>query len=318
MNNRLYAQVYSILREQPDVTEILVIAHAPVFIERAGQLSVVSQSLSDLSEVTELINEVLLETGLVADERHPQAQGTLKNGSRFQVLLPPLVTAPSICIRRSLTLAYSLEDLHRSGTFDSKALNFLKNAVQERKNILIVGGTSSGKTTLLNALLMAVPSTERVLVLEDTREISFDHSLWQSIQTRPSPDGLVPEYSLKDLVRLSMRLRPDRLVVGEVRGEEALFLLDALGTGHPGSMATLHGSTCQSALRRLEGLIMRAAPHWGLQAIRQLIFDSIQYVIAMEKKNGRRKLSEAVSISSLEEFGFTLDPLWESSELNPL
>jgi pilus assembly protein CpaF len=297
------------LLKDNEVSEILVNDWQTIFYEKAGKLWKATETFATETTLMRLIQRLLVQMERVADRRHPLIDGTLADGTRVHVALPPVTTAPSLCLRRHRNSQWTLEDLIQRKMMRPQDAQLLESWVVRRKNLLICGPTGCGKTTLLRALLASVPDDERILILEDTLEIGETSHNHVSLLTRMDPEALAPQISLSTLLKHSLRMRPDRIIVGEVRGEEALILLDALATGHRGSMSSLHGATADQALRRLESLASRGAPQWSLACIRQLIKDALDGIVVIEKENGLRKISQAMEITGLESFGFLLTPI---------
>jgi pilus assembly protein CpaF len=297
------------LIEDSEISEILVNGFQHIFYEKEGRLHRFEETFTSEITFKRLIQRILIRMERTADARHPLVDGVLDDGTRIHIALPPVADVPSLSIRRHTYKHRGLTDLVQAGMITSTIEEKFKGWVKDKRNLMICGPTGSGKTTLLRALLNTIPTQERIITLEDTAEIGKFGSHVVNLITRQDPEGLAPHISLQTLLRNSLRMRPDRIVVGEVRGEEALVLLDALATGHRGSLSTLHGATAAQALRRLESLVSRAAPHWPLTTIRQLISDAIDIIIVIEKENGLRKVSQAAQISGFESFGFLLNPL---------
>jgi type IV secretion system protein VirB11 len=217
-----------------------------------------------------------------------------ETGERFEGLLPPVVAAPAFAIRKPAVAVFTLDDYAAAGIMTPEQAEVLRRAVAERRNILVAGGTSTGKTTLTNALLAEVAKTaDRVVLIEDTRELQCQAPNLVALRTK---DGVV---SLSDLVRSSLRLRPDRIPIGEVRGAEALDLLKAWGTGHPGGIGTIHAGTGIGALRRLEQLIQEAV----VTVPRALIAETINVVAVLTGRGSQRRLAELVQVTGLGQFG---------------
>ncbi|BGE86340.1 P-type conjugative transfer ATPase TrbB [Methylosinus sp. 3S-1] len=214
-----------------------------------------------------------------------------ETGERFEGLLPPVVAAPAFAIRKPAVAVFTLDDYARARVMTSSQADALRKSVADRKNILVAGGTSTGKTTLANALLAEIAHTaDRVVLIEDTRELQCRAPNLVALRTK---DGVV---SLSDLVRSSLRLRPDRIPIGEVRGAEALDLLKAWGTGHPGGIATIHAGTALGALRRLEQLIQEAV----ITVPRALIAETIDVIAVLQGRGGERRLAELVTVAGLD------------------
>ncbi len=297
------------LLEDIDISEILVNSFNQIFVEKNGKLQLHSSTFTNEITYKRFIRILLMRLERIADQRHPLSEGVLDDGTRVHVTLPPVVKHHMICFRKHHHKNWSLSDLLERKMFSIKQKDIIVHWVLEKKNILVCGPTGSGKTTLMRSLLNLVEPLDRVVTIEDTPELGLESGPSVGLLTREDPEGLVPTISLSQLLRNALRMRPDRIVVGEVRGEEALVLIDALATGHRGSMCTIHANTSQQALIRLETLISRAAPQWMPTAIRQMIFESVDCVIVVDKLKGQRQITELAEISSLESFGFLLNNL---------
>lgn len=296
------------LMNDESVSEILVNDFDMIFFEKAGKLFKHEKQFSSRLTFKRLLDRLLIEIEKVADKRHPLVDGTLKNGCRVNIALPPITRTPTLSLRKHTFSQWCLDDLVCFKMLNSSQAEILKTWVREKKNILVSGSTSSGKTTMLRALARCAEPLERIITIEDTLELGLDGSQNLSLVTREDPEGLVPAIDLNRLLKNSLRMRPDRLIVGEIRGEECLTFLDALATGHSGSMSSIHGGSASQALLRLESLISRAAPQWPMAAIRQLVFDGVDCVVHLEKQNGLRVLSQAAQIEGVETFGYLLTP----------
>jgi pilus assembly protein CpaF len=219
-----------------------------------------------------------------------------------------------INIRRHRDSSWSLEDFCKNNWASEADFGLLREIVSRKLNFLVVGATGSGKTSLVNALLAEVPRSERSIVIEDTQELHLPHRLCTRLLGREGLDSGLSAISPGELLKCALRLRPDRLVMGEIRGEEAKDFLLLLSTGHPGSFGTLHAETSQQAIMRLEMLIQMGAPQWSLDTVRRLIHQCLQIIIVVEKKeDGSRGLREIFKIQSLESFGFTMERLYTLS-----
>jgi pilus assembly protein CpaF len=289
----------------PEITEICIHGPHKVFVEKNGIMEICENPFAKKESFDRFFQELLLHIDKAVDRRHPFCDGTLPSGERVHICVPPISDEIIITIRKHSYESWDLDKLKSMGMIPKDLP--LREWIKERKNLLICGPTGSGKTTLMKALLKACPSDERIITLEDTAELFPQSPQHICLKTRIDPENIVPNIDLSQLLRQSLRMRPDRIVVGEVRGEEATILLDALSTGHKGSFCTLHANHPRQALKRLESLVSRANPKWDLMAIRQLISDSIDALIICDKKNGLRRISQTAFISSIEEFGYLLD-----------
>ncbi|MBB2199855.1 MAG: P-type conjugative transfer ATPase TrbB [Gluconacetobacter sp.] len=275
----------------PAIIEVMLNPDGRLWIDR------LSEGLSDTGETItpadaeRIVRLVAHHVGAEVHEKAPLVSAELPTGERFEGLLPPVVTAPSFAIRKPAVAVFTLDDYVAAGIMTEGQASFLRHAVVDRKNILVAGGTSTGKTTLVNALLSEVAKTDdRVVLIEDTRELQCRAPNLVSLRTR---DGVV---TLSELVRSALRLRPDRIPIGEVRGSEALDLLKAWGTGHPGGVGTLHAGTAIGALRRLEQLIQEVV----VTVPRALIAETIDVIAVLSGRGNARRLSELATVNGLD------------------
>ncbi len=294
----------SVIRDalaDPDTIEIMANPDGSVWIEKAGRGVVASDHRLEPSDRERVIRLIASGTGEALSRESPVVSAELpRDGARFEGLLPPISIAPCFSIRKPAATQFTLDEYTEQGALTPALAASLRAALQDRCNILIAGGTSSGKTTFTNALL-AEPAfrDERIVILEDTRELTC--AARNVVQLRTLRDHV----SLKHLVRSTMRLRPDRIVVGEVRGPEALDLLKAWNTGHPGGVTTLHANSARGALARLEQLTLEAAR----QAPVALIADAIDVVVFMNRSGGKRRVEEALRVTGNNADGYLTEPL---------
>ncbi|MBS0985912.1 P-type conjugative transfer ATPase TrbB [Acetobacter thailandicus] len=275
----------------PAVVEVMLNPDGRLWIDR------LSEGLSDTGETItpadaeRIVRLVAHHVGAEVHDGAPRVSAELPTGERFEGLLPPVVTAPSFAIRKPAVAVFTLDDYVAAGTMTASEAAFLRSAVAARKNILVAGGTSTGKTTLVNALLAEVAKTaDRVVLIEDTRELQCAAPNLVSLRTR---DGVI---TLSELVRSALRLRPDRIPIGEVRGPEALDLLKAWGTGHPGGIGTLHAGTAIGALHRMEQLIQEIV----VTVPRALIAETIDVIAVLSGRGNARRLSELATVDGLD------------------
>jgi len=274
-----------------DVTEVMVNAGGEVWIERGGTVTRVGEMRT--STLLAVVEQVLAPIGRRLDRTQPMVDARLADGSRICAVLPPVaVDGPCLSIRRFAVRDVPLE----SFTTDAVA-QLLRHLVDRRANLLVSGATSSGKTTLLNSLAGCISASARVITLEDVAELRLQHPHVLRLETRAATPDLPEEVTLDHLVRTALRLRPDRLVVGEVRGTEALALLHALATGHDGSLATVHADGALEALHRLAGLVVQAAPSWPLVAVHRHVVQAIDVVVHLGRDvDGRRRVREVAEV----------------------
>jgi pilus assembly protein CpaF len=295
------------LLSDSNITEILINGPSDIWFEKNGQLVSHLDRFISAKSYNSFLQRLYLEANVKPDLDRPFADG-LWRGFRLHIILPPLSQATAcLCLRRHMQSGWTLKKLFESNWCEADDLDKIKDLVHQKKNILIIGATSSGKTSVLNALLAEVQSNERCIAIEDTDEVKLPNTASAKLLSRVHASDVLRDYDLGDLLKQSLRMRPDRIIVGEVRGPEAKDLLMALATGHQGGMGTLHADSARQALLRLEMLIQLGAPQWPAQAIRHLIFLSLSHIIVVKKINGARKLDSIVRIASIEENGFCLE-----------
>ena len=286
------------LLRDPAVDELMVCGTGPVWVERGGRLEATASRFQSEAELRHAIERILAPLGRRADEAEPLADARLPDGSRVHVVLPPLAPdGPVLTIRRFRPRGFAPADLVTAGTLAAPLLDFLGRAVRARCTLLICGGTGSGKTTTLGALAAFVDPGERVVTIEDAAELRLSLPHVVRLEARPPNLEGRGEVTIRRLVRNALRMRPDRLVVGEVRGPEALDLLLAMGTGHAGSLCTLHAGSAAEALRRLESLALMAGVGLPLAAIREQVADAIDLVVRQDRgADGVRRVVEVAEV----------------------
>lgn len=295
------------LLNDPDVTEVIAQGHEAIVFEKHGQLQLLHDAFLSPLTFRNFIFRLMQEAQIRTDFQQPCSDGQWRE-FRVHLIQRPLVPYEfHLTLRRQQPVAFTLEDLKNKEMLSQEQKLILEHIVQEKKNALVIGPTGSGKTTLLNALLQEAKG-ERIIALEDTVELKMPNTISTSLLTRYDSQGHLKNFDMSDLLRQSLRMRPERIVVGEIRGGEATQLLMALATGHSGSFGTLHAEDPWQALLRLEMLTQMGAPQWTLQSIRQLIFQSLDMVIVVDQVDKKRKLKGVFEISSLEPHGFLLEP----------
>ncbi|MCS7263649.1 MAG: CpaF family protein [Armatimonadetes bacterium] len=300
------------LLDDPEVTEIMVNGPFQVYIERHGKIELTSVRFRDEQHLVRIIEKILLPLGKRVDERVPMVDARLPDGSRVNVIIPPIsLNGPCLTIRKFSRDPFTMGDLISFGTLTPEAAQFLQAAVQAKLNILITGGTSSGKTTLLNVLSAFVPNDERIITIEDTAELQLRQDHVVRLEARPPNIEGVGEVTIRDLVRNALRMRPDRIIVGECRGGEALDMLQAMNTGHEGSMTTIHANNPREALSRLETMVLMAGMDLPVRAIREQIAGAIDLVIHMTRlRDGSRKVIQIAEITGMEGDVITMQDLF--------
>jgi len=290
------------LLKDPSITDILVNRWDKVYIERGGRIEFTDVRFRDNNHLRQIIDRIVAQVGRRVDEISPMVDARLPDGSRVNAIIPPLaLEGPALSIRRFGARPLQLEDLMRLGTFPAPVIEFLAAAVQAKCNILISGGTGSGKTTLLNCLSRYIPADERVVTIEDAAELQLQQPHVVRLETRPPNIEGKGEITQRDLVRNALRMRPDRIIIGEVRAAEAVDMLQAMNTGHEGSMTTIHANSTRDALSRLEVTIAMAGFDIPIRAMRQQIASAIHVVIQVSRlPGGRRRIVSVSEITGME------------------
>jgi pilus assembly protein CpaF len=299
------------LMREPSLTEIMVNAPDAVYVEREGRILLTDYRFDDENHLLGAIAALLSSVGRPLDFREPVVEARLVDGSRLTVVLPPVaVDGPMFTIRKFSERPYALDDLIRLSTLSIEAAAFLRACIAVRANLLISGGSSSGKTTLLNALASSIESYERIVTIEDAAELRLQQDHVCRLEALMNADKKV---TLRDLVRHGVRMRPDRLIVGEVRGGEALDMLQAMNTGHDGSMTTIHANSPRDALSRLETLVLMAGLELPVRAIRQQVHSAINIVVHMGRlQDGSRKVLSIAELTSFDDQTIALQELFVS------
>lgn len=301
----------SLLLENQHITEILIPACEEIWVEESGSFHPVGDGF--LSPVTfeNFRQRLAREADLAPNLNTPFADGDWRH-CRVHMAQAPIASQTQITIRTRPPKPWTLQRLQDHGWADESAIHALRLWLKEKQNLLVIGPTGSGKTSVLNALLQELDPHERVICMEDTCELSPLKGVSCKLLTRYDANGILREYQLTDLLKQSLRMRPSRLVLGEVRGPEAKDLLMALATGHRGSLGTLHAADARQALLRLEMLVQLGAGQWDRDAIRQLIQLSVDGIVVTGINEGQRRLVGIYRIASLETFGFLMEAVWQS------
>ncbi|MDM8349827.1 CpaF family protein [Pseudomonas sp. sp1636] len=284
------------------VSDILVNGHASVYVERFGKLQRTDVRFRDDQHLLNIIDRIVSSLGRRIDESSPLVDARLKDGSRVNAIIPPLaIDGPSMSIRRFAVDLLNSESLVQMGTLTPAIALVLKAIVRGRLNVLVSGGTGSGKTTLLNVLSSFIPHNERIVTIEDSAELQLQQPHVVRLETRPPNIEGRGEVNQRELVRNSLRMRPDRIVIGEVRGAEALDMLTAMNTGHDGSLTTIHANTARDALGRIENMVSMTGATFPIKAMRQQIASAIDVVIQLERQeDGKRRLISVQEINGME------------------
>jgi len=280
----------------PDISEIMVNGSKRVFVERAGVLEHVPDVQVDERNLKVAVKNIARALGDDVSEDKPILDSRLPDGSRVAAVFPPCsLGGTTLTIRKFQTRFFTADELVRIGTMPRMVLMELRLAIDRRENILISGGTSTGKTTLLNALAAFLPPDDRICLIEDTAELQIDSPNVVRFEARRQ-QGDLPAVTIRDLLRATLRHRPDRIVVGEVRGAEAFDLLQALNTGHAGTLSTIHANSAVQALTRLASCVLQSGVELPYQAIRHQIADSIDYVLHLARHGGARLVTELLHV----------------------
>ena len=290
------------LLADPTVTEILVNGYDKVFIERRGQLELVPIQFNNDEHLLRIIDKIVSRVGRRIDESSPMADARLPDGSRVNAIIPPIaLDGPTLSIRRFSVVPLKIDDLIKKHALTKGMAEFLAAMVRAKTSILISGGTGSGKTTLLNILSCFIPEGERIITIEDTAELQLQQTHVVRLETRPQNIEGKGEISMRALVRNSLRMRPDRIVLGEVRGGEVIDMLQAMNTGHEGSLTTIHANTPRDALSRLENLVTMGGVQMPIKTLRQQISSAIHIVIQTARlTDGSRKITSIQEITGME------------------
>lgn len=292
------------------VTEIMVVGPSKIFVEQCGNVRKIPETFGSEEEIYRLIDHIVSPTNRMVNESSPIVDSRLPDGSRVHIVLPPVsLVGPVITIRKFPKEGMTMERLIAYGEFPKELLPVLRCLVQGKYNILISGATNSGKSSLLNAMAELIPESERIIVIEDSAELQFYHvDNLVRMETRNVNIEGKNEISMQDLIKASLRMRPDRIIVGEVRGAEAMSMLQALSTGHSGSFSTIHANSCRDALKRLETMVLMGVDI-PLRAVQGQIASSVDILIHLgRQKNGQRRLLEMCEVCG---YG-------EDYEINPL
>jgi pilus assembly protein CpaF len=290
------------LLADPDITEIMVNGHKQVYVERYGLIEKTSVKFESDAHVMRVIERIVSPIGRRVDEASPMVDARLPNGFRVNATIPPLsLNGPILTIRKFRTQPYTVQDLVANGTISLRLANFLKGCVEARINMVVSGGTGTGKTTFLNVLSSFIPVGDRVITIEDTAELQLHQPHVVRLEKRPPNIEGRGEITIRQLVINALRMRPDRIVVGECRGGEAVDMLQAMNTGHDGSMTTIHANSPRDALRRIETMVMMAGMDLPLKAIREQVSSSMELVVQLERmRDGSRKVVKVSEVQGME------------------
>ena len=300
------------LMQDDEISDILVNHPHEVFVERHGRIEPTGVVFADEAHLIRIIQRIVSRVGRRIDEVSPLVDARLPDGSRINAVIPPLaLDGPTLSIRRFGRNPLQVDDLIESGSIHSDVVEFLAAAIDARVSFLISGGTGAGKTTLLNSLTKFIPGDERVITVEDSAELQLQHRHVVRMETRPPNNEGAGEITPRSLVRNSLRMRPDRIIIGEVRGGEALDMLQAMNTGHEGSLTTIHANDSRDALARLELMVAMSGFELPIPVVRQYIASGISLVVHLSRlKGGVRRVMQISEIVGVKEGGFHLEDIF--------
>src|SRR5215475_3562313 len=306
-----YGPLEPFLRDD-SVTEVMVNAHDKIYIERSGRLERTPAAFVDNAHLMRIIDKIVSQVGRRVDESSPMVDARLPDGSRVNAIIPPLaLRGPTVTIRKFSRDPYTMNDLIGFGTITGKAAQFLSACVRGKLNVLISGGTGTGKTTTLNALSAFVPGDERIVTIEDAAELQLQQDHVIVLESRPPNIEGQGEVRIRELVRNALRMRPDRIIVGEVRGPETLDMLQAMNTGHEGSLTTIHANSPRDALARLETLVLTAGVELPLRAIREQVASAFDLLVQITRLvDGSRRISHVTEVLRMESDVITLQDIF--------
>ncbi len=296
----------------PEITEIMVNGPYSVYVERRGKIELSSTVFKNSEHLMNVLNRIVSSIGRRIDESSPMVDARLADGSRVNAIIPPLaLNGPTITIRKFSKKPYTDSDLIRFGSTSPKMISFLEACVKGKMNVIVSGGTGSGKTTLLNVLSGYIPSNERIVTIEDAAEIQLLQNHVITLECRPANLEHAGEITIRDLVRNSLRMRPDRIIVGEVRSGETLDMLQAMNTGHDGSLTTAHANTPRDLVSRLETMVLMSGMEIPIKAVREQISSALNIIVQQSRmRDGSRKIVNITEVVGMEGDIVTLQDLF--------
>ena len=320
--NDIYQEVVGLgilqpLLDDPQITEIMVNGGRKIYIEKEGRILKTPITFENDNQIMDLIDKVIRPLGRRVDPDHPAVDARLTDGSRFNAIIPPVaIDGPSITIRKFSRDKLTVEKLIELGSLSRIVADFLEACVVSRINIIISGGTGSGKTTLLNALSSYIPDTDRIVTIEDSAELQLHQEHVVRLEMKPPDFEGKGEVKIRDLVRNALRMRPDRIVVGECRGGEALDMLQAMNTGHDGSLTTLHANTPRDALSRLETLTLMAGMDLPIRIVREQIASAVDLIIQTARmRDGSRRVVQVTEVVGMEGETIVMTDIFKFEEI---
>ena len=302
------------LLQDDSITEVMVNDYDRIYVERGGKIERARSTFADTAHLLRIIDKIVSQVGRRVDESSPMVDARLPDGSRVNAIIPPLaLRGPTLTIRKFSRDPYTMDDLISFGTLTPKAAQFLSGCVRGKLNVLISGGTGTGKTTTLNALSAFVPNDERIITIEDAAELQLQQEHVITLEARPPNIEGQGEIRIRELVRNALRMRPDRIIVGEVRGPETLDMLQAMNTGHEGSLTTIHANSPRDALSRLETLVLTAGVDLPLRAIREQISSAFDVLVQIARLvDGSRRITHITEVLRMESDVITLQDIFHA------
>ncbi|MBI2645702.1 MAG: CpaF family protein [Deltaproteobacteria bacterium] len=300
-----------VLLADPTITEIMVNRKDQIYVEKNGKIVLSPMSFTSNSQLLGIIERIVAPLGRRIDEKTPYCDARLLDGSRVHAIIPPLaIQGPMITIRKFSRTPYTVTDLTKFGSITDEMADFLRAAIEARQNCVVSGGTGTGKTTLLNVLSSFIPSSERIITIEDSAELQLSQPHWGRLESRPPNIEGTGAITIRDLVRNTLRMRPDRIVVGECRDGAALDMLQAMNTGHDGSLTTIHSNSPRDCLSRLETLVMMAGMDLPSRAIREQIAAAIHLIVQISRfSDGSRKVVQISEVTGMEKDVITMQDI---------
>lgn len=296
----------------PEITEIMVNNAKTLYVEKKGRIYTTNEEFMDDSHLRRIIDKIVAQVGRRVDEASPMVDARLPDGSRVNVIIPPLaISGPKLTIRKFAASPLQIQDLIRFDTLSQAVAVFLKACVRGRLNILVSGGTGSGKTTTLNVISSFIPKDERIITIEDAVELQLHQEHVLQLEARPPNIEGKGEVTIRDLVRNALRMRPDRIIVGEVRGGEALDMLQAMNTGHDGSLSTVHANSPRDVLSRVETMTLMSGMELPVRAIREQIASAIDLIVHQARfRDGTRRVTNVTEVTGMEGDTITLQEIF--------